>query len=123
MKTIFLSFILAAFTIAVAADTAPLTGNWQVHTNIADRQSEWNCAFVQTANDLAGTCESPAGSGAITGKIDDKKVTWTQKFNSEANGPITLNFRGALNSATNITGFVTVAEYGVDGEFSATQTK
>ena len=118
MKTLLVTFLLSVAASAVADTT--LTGKWQVHTRISDRETDWSCAFTQSGSDLSGTCSADAGSGNVTGKIDGRKVTWTHKFNSSANGPITLNFRGALNSATDITGSVNVEEYGVDGEFTAT---
>jgi hypothetical protein len=58
----------------------------------------------------------------LTGKVDDKNVTWTYK--SEYDGtPITVKYQGRLDSATKIVGTVIVAEYGAGGEFTATLSK
>jgi hypothetical protein len=58
----------------------------------------------------------------ISGKVDEKKITWMYK--SEYNGsPITVNYKGTLDSTTKITGTVNVEEYGAEGEFTATQSK
>jgi len=118
MKTILISLLLV---VAGAADKAALAGKWQIHINIADHESDQSCTFVQNGNDLSGTCASTGGTSALTGKVDDKKITWTYKVNGSS-GPVTLNYRGALNSATNMTGSVNVEEYGVEGEFTATQS-
>ena len=121
MKTILISLLLVAAAVAGAADKAALAGKWQIHINIADHESDQSCTFVQNGNDLSGTCASTGGTSALTGKVDDKKITWTYKVNGSS-GPVTLNYRGALNSATNMTGSVNVEEYGVEGEFTATQS-
>jgi hypothetical protein len=58
----------------------------------------------------------------VFGKMDEKNVTW--KYQSEYNGsPLTVTFKGTLDSATKITGRVAVEEFGIEGEFTATQSK
>jgi hypothetical protein len=119
MKTILVSFLLAA---SAAAADAPFTGKWRIHLRISDREADETCTFVQNGADLAGTCTSERGTTNITGKIDNQKITWTYKSESQANGAITLNYRGALNATKDIAGFVKVEEFGVEGEFTATQS-
>jgi hypothetical protein len=123
MKTRLRLFLLASVaTLAFAADNAPFSGKWQIHNNIAGNESDQACTFTQKGNELTGSCSSDQGVVNITGKVDEKKVTWTYK--SEYNGsPITLNYQGSLDSATKIAGTVNVAEYGADGDFTATQSK
>ena len=56
------------------------------------------------------------------GKISEKKVSWS--FQSEYEGnPLTLKYSGTLESATKMTGTVSVDPYGVDGEFTAVPAK
>ena len=123
MKAKLALFFLAVAAVAPAADTAPLSGKWQIHNVISEHESDENCTFVQNGNDLTGTCTSNRGTGSISGKVDDRKVTWTYKSNTGANGPVTLQYTGTLNSATAMSGSVTVKEYGVEGEFTATQPR
>lgn len=125
MKQLFAALLaLTAMTItalpASAADAAPLTGKWNVHISIAGREADATCTFEQKGEDLTGSCAAAAGSFTVVGKVADKKVTWTYKSNSEA-GPITLNYRGAIQSPTSVTGSVNVEEFGVEGQFTATQ--
>jgi hypothetical protein len=111
--------VLAA-SLAFAAD--PVTGKWQIHSTIAGNESDQTCTFNAKNQDLTGTCTSDKGTVNITGKMDDKKVTWTYK--SDYNGsPLTVNYEGKRESGTKITGTVTVAEFSVDGDFTATQSQ
>jgi hypothetical protein len=120
MKVFFASILLAAAAFASVNDSASLTGKWQVHIRVSDREAEDTCTFVQKGNDLTGSCTSERGTGSITGKVEDKKVAWVYKSSSDANGPITLSYQGAVISSGNLSGSVTVEEYGVSGEFTAT---
>jgi len=113
---------VSAAALAPAADDSPLTGSWQIHNSIAGNESDQTCTFTQKANELTGNCKTEQGSGTVTGKIDDKKVTW--EYKSEYNGgPITLTYTGTLGADKKIVGTVNVQEYGVDGDFTATPSK
>ena len=120
MKALLLPFVLAsAASLGMAADSPSVSGTWQLHQSIADNESDSSCTFTQNDQDLTGSCHSENGSGNITGKVDGKKVTWVYK--SQYNGgPITLTYQGTL-VADKMTGTVTVAEYSVDGDFTATK--
>jgi len=121
MKLLFLVLVVASAS-ATAADGPTLNGKWQLHQNIADNESDQTCTFTQKDNDLTGSCSNDKGSVNITGKVDDKKVIWVYK--SEYNGgPITLTYKGTLDSSDKIAGIVSVEEYSVDGEFTATRAK
>ena len=120
MKSLFLSVFLTT-ALAWAADTS-LSGKWQIHGAISDHEINQNCTFTQKDTDLTGSCSSDTGSVEINGKVDGKKVTWMYKSQYEGS-PITVNFEGKLDSDTKITGTVSVPEYSVDGDFTATQSK
>jgi|tagenome__1003787_1003787.scaffolds.fasta_scaffold20976526_2 hypothetical protein len=123
MKKLLLSFLLASSpAILSAADTPSLSGTWQIHNSIAGNESDRPCTFVQNGSDLTGTCPSEGGEAKLTGKVEDKKVTWTYKSQYEG-APITVKYDGRLESATKIVGTVNVPEYGADGEFTATLSK
>ncbi len=121
MKTLFASFLLATTAlVATAADAPTVSGKWKIHISIAGREADANCTLNQTGEDLTGVCEGPNGTFNLAGKVADKKINWSYKTSFEA-GTITLHYRGAINSPTSISGFVNVEEFGVDGEFTATQ--
>ena len=116
----YLLAILFAATPAVAADA--LSGKWQIHQSIVGNDSDLSCTFTQTGEDLAGTCDSPTGAVKITGKVSEKKVTWTVQ--TEYNGaPLTLKYAGTFASDTKMTGTVSVDPYAVEGEFTAAPAK
>ena len=120
---ILLAVVLAASSaalFAVAYDAGPFTGTWQLHQDIAGNESDQTCTFTQAGGDLTGSCESALGSVKITGKVEEKKVSWM--FKSEYNGsPLTMKYKGTLDS-NKIIGNVSVEEYGVDGDFTAVQS-
>ena len=119
MTALFPVLFLAAISLFAADDS--LSGNWQVRQNIAGNESEQACTFTQTGPELSGSCESTRGKVQITGKVQEKKITWSYK--SEYNGtPLTVNYTGTLESGK-ISGTVTVPEFSADGDFTATQSK
>ncbi len=124
MRNLFLSLLLACSPaiLSGAADALSVSGTWQVHNNIAGNESDHPCTFVQDGNALTGSCRSREGEMKLSGSIEDKKVTWTYKSQYEGS-PITVKYDGRLESATKIVGTVNVAEYGADGEFTATLSK
>jgi hypothetical protein len=124
MRTLFLSALLASAAVAsLAADNASVGGKWKIHNNIVGNESDVECTFTQNGNDLTGSCTSDQGTVKTTGKVDGMKVTWS--YDSEYNGtPLTLNYSGTLGSAADkFSGTVSVEQFGVDGDFTATQEK
>ncbi|MGA8598536.1 MAG: hypothetical protein WB676_27780 [Bryobacteraceae bacterium] len=121
MKISFLALLLMGLA-ALPSFADPLAGKWQIHSNIAGNESDLTCDLTQKDADLSGTCKSEQQTVTITGKVDGKKVTWSYK--SEYNGsPLTVNYEGKLESDTKIVGTVTVPEFSVDGDFTATLSK
>lgn len=121
MKLRFVAPVLI-LSAAYADDPISLTGKWQVQNSIAGNESTQNCTFTQKDADLTGSCESANGKVEITGKIEGKRVIWTYKSQYEGN-PLTVSYDGTVESATKIAGTVSVPEYSVTGEFTATQSK
>lgn len=123
MKPLLFPILLAStFLLAAADNPPPISGKWQIHNSIAGNESDMTCTLTQKQAELTGTCSSDNGSVNISGSVDNKRVNWVYK--SEYNGgPITLTYKGTVESADKITGSVTVEEYGVDGDFTATPSK
>jgi hypothetical protein len=109
--------------LAIAADSAPISGKWNIHSNIAGNESDSVCTLTQKDSDLTGTCKTDTGEGNATGKVDGTKVTWS--YDTEYNGsPLTVKYSGTFDSAANkIAGTVSVEQFGVDGDFTATLSK
>jgi hypothetical protein len=123
MRIPFLALLLASTAaLAVAADPGAFSGKWQVSQSIAGNENTQTCTFAQNGNDLSGSCGSEQGTIQISGKVDDKKVTWS--FKTEYNGsPLTVSYAGTIDAQNKITGTVTVEEFSVSGDFSAIQAK
>ncbi len=123
MRTLILVCSLAAVAaFATAADSPSLTGKWLLHLSIVGNENDATCQLNQNGNELTGTCGAEQGTAQVSGKIDDKKVAWSYKI--DYNGqPLTLKYAGTLAAPDKITGSVTVEEFGVEGEFTATQAK
>lgn len=123
MRSLILAALLASAAVTcMAADNASLTGKWKIHQSVMGNDSDSDCTFTQKDNDLTGSCTADQGSGKIIGKIDGTKVSWS--YETEYNGsPLTVKFTGALDSAGKIAGTVSVEQFGVDGDFTATPVK
>jgi hypothetical protein len=124
MRTLLLSALLASAAVtSMAADNASLNGKWTVHNNVMGNESDMTCTFTLKDNDLSGTCTSDNGDGKVTGKVNGTKITWS--YVSQYNGdPLTTTYTGTLDSAADkITGTLSVEQFGVDGDFTATPTK
>jgi hypothetical protein len=123
MKNILFSILFASSALALsAADNPSLDGKWQIHNDISGNESDMACTFTQKDSELTGTCSSEKGPVDIHGKVDGKNVNWIYKSEYEGS-PITLTYKGTSASEGKITGSVTVEEYTVDGDFTATQSK
>ncbi|HLY17229.1 MAG TPA: hypothetical protein VKR61_08385 [Bryobacteraceae bacterium] len=122
MKLVIAAFLIAAATVAFAAENASLAGKWNLHYNISGYDGNLDCTFDQKDKDVTGTCKSSDGTVSVTGKVDDKAVTL--QYKTQYNGDdLTIVYTGKLESAAKFAGTVTVQPMGADGEFTATQSK
>jgi autotransporter translocation and assembly factor TamB len=111
----------AAPAAAPAAGDTSVNGKWNIHSSIAGNDSDIACTFMQTGNDLAGTCPGPQGEVKFTGKMDGNKVSWS--FQVDYNGsPLTMKNEATLDGGK-MTGTVTVDPFGVSGDLTATPAK
>ena len=123
---IFLGLAIATTTAQATppAQTAPasVAGTWSVKADVSGNQSESNCTFTQKDADLTGSCTSDRGTVTITGKVEDKSVSW--QFDTQYEGQtLTVYYSGTSQSADKITGTVNVQPMNVSGEFTATKAK
>jgi hypothetical protein len=114
--------IAAAAWVSFAADAPSLAGKWDIYTSIAGNDSNMVCTFDQKDAAVTGSCATEKGNVDITGKVDGGKITWSYKSDYQGM-PLTVQYAGAMTSATRIKGTVDVSEFGVSGEFTANQAK
>jgi hypothetical protein len=113
---------LLVLSLALAANGESISGKWQVHTVAQGNERHYTCTINQEAQALSGTCNTGERTVQLAGKVDGKKVTWTYK--SEYNGsPLTVVFKGAIESPTKMAGTVLAEEFNVEGDFTATAAK
>jgi hypothetical protein len=124
MKSLVFSslFAVVAAWIALGGDTPSLVGKWDVYTSIGGNDSNMQCTFDQKDAVVTGSCVTEKGNVEITGKVDGGKITWSYKSDYQGM-PLTVQYAGAMTSATRMKGTVDVPEFGVSGEFTANQSK
>lgn len=112
-------YIFLLSTLTFGAD---VSGDWRVHTSAAGRQSDSTCAFTQKGADVTGSCKSERGTVRFTGKVEGDRIEWGYKTDSEG-GPVTVVFKGKIDSQEKMSGSVHAVEFSVEGEFTATRSK
>ena len=123
MKTLLFALITAC---AAIAEDAPFSGKWEIYNVIGGTSVDQVCTFTQTANEIGGTCDTQRGTVNVSGKVDQKKITFTYKTQSSEGGLVTVNYSGELNlksGTTRVTGTMVVEELGMQGSFTANQSK
>jgi hypothetical protein len=127
MKILLLSFLIACAAVtSPASDDTPFSGKWDVSIEIGGTSVDHICTFAQKGQDLTGSCDTQTGTVNVSGKVDQKKITWTYKSQSSGNGLLTIVYDGTQDSTTGttrITGSVLVEEMGIQGTFTANQAK
>ena len=106
-------FLLVVFSlgfgltpVGAEADSVNLTGTWGVQYMGGQGPIKFTFVFKQTGEKLTGDYSGPFGPRKITGAVKGNKVVfgWEQ----EGNGGVTFTvaFKGAIESATRMTGTV-----------------
>lgn len=123
MKNLLLTLSLASASLAgAAAENAPFSGKWAVHTSIAGNEVDQDCTFQQEGGVLSGSCTSERGSVEIKGKAEGNAVSW--EYKSEYSGtPLVVAYKGKLGEDAKIQGSVSVDAFSVEGEFTAARGK
>src|SRR5262245_44501612 len=107
MKKLLIPSLLLLATFSFGAAAPKIAGQWKVHNSIVGNESDQECTFAQTDNELTGTCKGTDKDLPVMGRIDGKKVTW--KYESEYGGsPLTLIYNATLDDSSKIAGSVEV---------------
>jgi hypothetical protein len=122
MKVLMFSFLFTACAALVpAAENPAVAGQWKVHSNISGYESDMDCTFTQKDKEIAGTCKSDQDPVTITGKVEEKKVTF--QFKTQYQGEdLTIIYTGTIES-NKMAGTVDVQPMAVSGDFTAAQAK
>ncbi|MCC7153988.1 MAG: hypothetical protein IT161_05385 [Bryobacterales bacterium] len=120
MKSLFLPALFAAMAVVAPAAASEISGQWKLHSNIQGHESDFECTLTQTGQDLAGSCKSGQLELKITGKVEEKKLTFQYKTDYEGQ-ELTIVHTGTLETPAKMAGSVDVQPMGVAGEFTAIQ--
>jgi hypothetical protein len=115
MKRLCLLLLLAV--LPALADDPSLNGIWKLSLSVNGNTYDMVCTFQQDGPKLTGACKGENGENALTGQLQDQKITWEHQtpYNGET---LTLKYSGALTSATEMKGTLNVQPYDVTGDFT-----
>jgi hypothetical protein len=103
-----LSRIGPEMTAAQKSAQVNVSGEWKID---AQNGAKPLCRFVQTGDDLVGTCTGPQAAGKIVGTVSGKIVKWQWQWVTYANPSSgTWEFRGTAGEGNSITGTIQQAD-------------
>ena len=99
-------FIFFSLIPAIAQPSANIAGQWKLTAQMTSNGGVFPiCSFLQTGNNLAGSCSAPLRTGEITGTIRGTTINWYwhwSDYNDSNSG--TANFAGTLGPRNAISG-------------------
>jgi hypothetical protein len=102
-------------------------GTWHVvgtsHYGNLYNQATPTCVFIQSGENLGGTCTGPNGQGPIAGTISGNSITWTWSIHATTVIGFTgiLGFEGHFVTPRLIKGVMTSTGSPVRGRFTASR--
>ena len=104
---------------AIPAFSADIAGSWRLTGLIAEVPIDRLCTIRQTGNKIEGPCKNQAGEVMLRGETDGKSVTWKYEARYQ-DVPLILEFKGSLESESEIKGSITASD--LTGNGAATGT-
>jgi len=100
------AFAFSSLMPAVAQPSTNIAGQWKISARLSSSGGLFPiCSFLQTGDNLAGSCSAPLRTGEITGTIRGTAVNWYWHWSDyhDSNSG-TANFAGSLGSGNTISG-------------------
>jgi hypothetical protein len=125
---VFVTAVGVAMLATAAAGAPPnAAGTWHVvgtsHVGNLYSQATPTCVFIQSRENLGGTCTGPNAQGPITGTISGNSITWT--WSTQATTAIgftgILGFEGHFVTPRLIRGVMTSTGSPARGSFTASR--
>ncbi|WP_047496364.1 hypothetical protein [Terriglobus sp. TAA 43] len=114
-------FVCVSLSLAVslAAQSQPgITGKWTTQTEVQGIAVNETCMLKQAADGaLTGTCDTPGGKFAVTGKANGGNVTFSHPAAYQGED-MTVSFFGKLDSPESITGSIDMQPINAGGAFA-----
>ncbi len=115
--------VLSGAISAFAAAPADISGTWTTQTEVQGIAVNETCVIAETADGiLSGTCDTSGGVFKITGKVTDKRVTFTHPAFYQAQD-MTVSFFGTLDEPTSISGSIDMQPINAGGSFAMKKIK
>jgi hypothetical protein len=106
-----------------AATPADISGTWTTQTEVQGIAVNETCVIAETADGvLSGTCDTSGGKFPISGKVTDKRVTFTHPAMYQAQD-MTVSFFGTLDEPTSISGSIDMQPINAGGAFAMKKVK
>jgi hypothetical protein len=117
--TAVLSFSMTAF----AAAPENIAGTWTTQTEVQGIAVNETCVIAETPDGiLSGTCDTSGGVFKLTGKVTEKRVTFTHPAFYQAQDG-TVSFFGTLDEPTSISGSIDMQPINAGGSFAMKKIK
>jgi hypothetical protein len=115
--------VLSGSISAFAAAPENIAGTWTTQTEVQGIAVNETCVIAESADGvLSGTCDTSGGKFDLTGKVTDKKVTFTHpSFYQQQDG--TVSFFGTVDEPTSITGSIDMQPLNAGGSFAMKKIK
>jgi hypothetical protein len=95
-----------------------LTGTWTTQTEVQGIAVNETCMLKQAADGIvSGTCDTPGGKFAVTGKVNGANVTFSHPAAYQGED-MTVSFFGKLDSPASITGSIDMQPINAGGAFA-----
>lgn len=101
-----------------AQSPSDITGTWTTQTEVQGIAVNETCALKQSAEGiLSGSCDTPGGKFAVTGKNNGGNVTFSHPAAYQGED-MTVSFFGKLDSPDSITGSIDMQPINAGGAFA-----
>lgn len=101
-----------------AQSPSDITGTWTTQTEVQGIAVNETCALKQSAEGvLSGTCDTPGGKFAVTGKNNGGNVTFSHPAAYQGED-MTVSFFGKVDSPSSITGSIDMQPINAGGAFA-----
>jgi hypothetical protein len=108
--------LLLALQAAPAAD--PLTGAWEVKSDVQGNTFSETCNFAQSGTTLTGSCVSDDETIPLIGRVEAGKIIFWHGGDWDGQA-LTVVYSGTLASATEMKGTIEIRPMKMAGTFTA----
>jgi hypothetical protein len=121
MKRLSLVAVILSVSFPAFAASQPaidISGTWTTQTEVQGIAVNETCVLAETPEGvLSGTCDTSGGKFKLTGKVTDKKVTFTHPSAYQGEDGV-VSFFGTVDDPTSISGSIDLQPLNAGGAFA-----